>query len=419
MATAHRLTRVALLVALATSTAAAQSRRYPPEPPDRDKEAEAHSDLWEGTLDPNLRPYAELVRDAELLLGHNLPADTQLALDKLGEAIARMPDEPAAYLTRGRIYLTRHDWSRCADDLGAAEEHAKDPDPVMRTRDRIDLAVCQARAGRLADAEQILIRASANAPAFRGELGLRLGETRIALGKLEEAIDALTSALEAGDIQPHLARWLLTLAYDRARRPTEAAEQGELARRGDPQRVYIEAPQLPFLGAGDQQYMLGVAYRYATPMPEIALLYFREFLRLAPDSPWRRRAEEHVRDLSAMQFPAKDTTATSNNLDSQGARKAIAGSMKALRACVAATPGTAYRVFLIRSGPRTPDAADRPYIRIPPSTFDRLMSVGEPPSKAEAQQVGDCLQKIANKIRLPAVATRDTYYSVQFLVISP
>lgn len=418
--------RTALLVALVLvpATATAQSTKYPPVPPDKDTEAEQHSNLWEGALNPDLRPYTALVREAEGLLARSTQADTKLALAKLDEAIAKMPSEPQAYHVRGHIHLTQRSWSKCADDLGAADDHSKDPDQTPRTRLRIDLGVCQARAARLADAERTLVRAASNATAYRGELGLRLGEVRIALGKLDEAIDALTGALEFTDTQHQLTRWLLTAAYDRARRPTEATEQAELARKMDAQRTYIEAPLLPMLGTGDQQYLLGVAYRYATPKPEYALLYFRQFVKLAPDSAWRRRADEHVRELSNLKFPAKETITQSGPATTtvEEMRAVIDKSMKPLRGCLATLPTTAFQVIITRVGPRTPEKSrDRPIYRVPTPSVKvaQILSVGDRATDAESVKAAECVERESNKIKMPAPKDRDAWYMMSFLVVAP
>lgn len=413
-----------LALALVPATATAQSTKYPPVPPDKDTEAEQHSKLWEGALNPDMRPYTALVREAEGLLARTTLADTKLALAKLDEAIAKMPKEPQAYLVRGRIHLTQRSWSKCADDLGVADDYHKDAEQALRTRLRIDLGVCQARAARLADSERTLVRAASSANSHRGELGLRLGEVRIALGKLDEAIEALTAALEATDIQHHLTRWLLTAAYDRARRPTEATEQADLARKMDPSRTYIEAPTLPHLGTGDQQYLLGVAYRYATPKPEYALLYFRQFVKLAPDSAWRRRADEHVRELSNIRFPAKEAMTqngpATTTLDEM--RSVIEKSMKPLRGCLATLPTTAFSVVITRVGPRTPEKSrDRPIYRVPTPSVKvaQILSVGDRATDAESLKAADCVEKEATKIKMPAPKDRDAWYTMSFLVVAP
>ncbi len=416
-----------LLVALTLPALAwAQSKKYPPVPVDKDVEDESRSDLWESALNPELRPYTELVRTAEGLLQKNTNADTQLAIEKLGEAIAKLPKEPQAYLVRGRLYLTKRDWAKCADDLGAAEDHSKDPDLTSRTRLRIDLGVCLARANRLADAERTLVRAASNAPTYRGELGLRLGEVRVALGKLDEAIDALTAALEFTDVQHQLTRWLLTTAYDRARRPTEATEQADIARKMDPQRTYIEAPPLPHLGVGDAKYMLGVAFRYATPKPEYALLYFRQFVKGAPESPWRRRAEEHVRDLSSLRFPAKETITTTGSATTttDDMRVALEKSMKPMRQCLAGLPTSAFQVTITKVGARTPEQArDRPIYRVPTPSIRvaQVLNVDNPADTmgASSTTAGECIEKEVNKVKMPVPKEKDTYYMMSFLVVAP
>lgn len=413
---------VLIFTVLIPTLASAQSTKYPPVPPDKDLEAEQRSNLWEGALNPDLRPYVDLVRAAEGHLQRNTGADTTLALTKLDEAIMKLPKEPQAYLVRGRVYLAKREWAKCADDLGAAEDHSKQTEALQRTRLRIDLGVCQARANRLADAEQTLVRAASSAPAYRGELGLRLGEVRVALGKLDEAIDALSAAVDSSDVQHHLTRWLLTAAYDRARRPTEATEQAELARKMDPQRTYIEAPTLPHIGVADSQYLLGVAYRYATPKPEYALLYFRQFVKLAPDSPWRRRAEEHVRELSNLKLPAKETITTTGSATTtvEDIRSAIEKQVAPMRGCLATLPTAAFQVTITKVGPRTPNQApDRPIYRVPPPSVKvaQIMSIGDRLMDVDTDTAADCVEREANKLKLPAPKDRDAWYMMSFLVV--
>jgi tetratricopeptide (TPR) repeat protein len=413
-----------LVLALAPLTASAQSKKYPPVPPDKDRAAEQHSDLWESTLNPDLKPYVDLVRAAEQHIARNSRDEILLAQEKLDAAITKMPNEPSAYLVRGRLNLQQRNWAGCANDLGAAEDHTKEAaDPVARTKARIDLGVCQARAGRIADAESTLVRAAATATSNRGELGMRLGEVRIALGKLDEAIDALTAALESTDTRHELTRWLLAAAYDRARRPTEALEQAQIARSYDSQRTYIEAPSLPLLGIGDQQYLLGVAYRYATPKPEYALLYFRQFIKVAPDSPWRRRAEEHVRELSTMKLPAKETITSTGSATFvvEDVRTSLEKPMAIMRQCLARMPMAAFQITITKVGARTPDSKDRPLYRMPsPSTrVAPILSIGDRASEADTTEATKCLEIEVNKLKLPAPKEKDTWYMMSFIVVSP
>lgn len=421
---------LAALVCAATP-AFAQSKKYPPVAPDKDLQEEKRSELWEGTLDPDKGPYQQLVRDAHKLVE---AGDMKAALEKLDAAVKRQPKEPEAYVSRGSLFLQQKQWGKCAGDLRLADETSKVQDLTARTRLRIDLGVCQARAGFHSAAETTLMRAAANAQTLKGELLMRLGETRIALGKLDEAIAALGAALEQSDVTNEWpVRWLLALAYDRARKPSEAQHYAHDAKRFDPQFYQINSPKLPMLGQGDIEYMQGVANLYALPRPEYALLYFRRYLAVAGDSPWKRRAEEHIREISAMKLPANDTLATFGTAfrhDKPDAtvklrneiRDALAKRMTEFRQCVAKLPGSAFEVTITKVGPRTPETArDRPIYRLPPAGVSSTNSLnvdgrGAAPDVAEPKR---CLEEVAAKTAMPALTERDTHYVAKFTVVSP
>jgi tetratricopeptide (TPR) repeat protein len=415
-----RLALIALCV-IGTSQAWAQSKKYPPVTPDRELAEEKRSELWESTIHPDTRPYKELVRDAKRLIEHNTPDDIKAAFEKVDAAIKRVPKEAEAYQLRGQLYLAQKDWAKCADDLGRAEDYTKSDDLTARTRARIDLGNCQARAGRYADAENTLVRAVASAQTQRSELWMRLGEVRIALGKLDEAIDALTAAIDT-ESSNALARWLLTAAYDRARRPSEAFEQGQAAGKYDGLRAHIEHPALPLLGIDEVDYLDGLAYRYAIPKPELALIYFRRFVKRAPDSLWRRRAEEHVRELSALKFPAKETIHNSGTtVIPEDASKLLQKPVAAMRQCLAKLPTTAYQITVMKAGPRTPETVrDRPIYRLPsPPRPVTLLPGPDAVPQVELEPAQRCLEQHVAKLKLPAPKERDTYYMLTFVVIGP
>jgi tetratricopeptide (TPR) repeat protein len=419
-----RLKLAALGVLLGIVPVAAQSKKYPPVPPDKDLEEERRSDLWESTLNPDMQPYNELVRDATRLLATNTADNIAAALEKLDAAIKRLPGRADAYRIRGQAHLQQREWVKCADDLGRAVDYTKQvDDPLAHANLRVDLANCQARAGRYADAETTLVRTSASLMPKRGEVFMRLGEVRIALGKLDEAIDALTVALDANDSANDLTRWLLAVAHDRARRPSEALEHAQNAKRYDQSLSQIQAPRLPLLGAGDTDYFYGVAFRYALPKPEYALLHFRRFQKVAPDSPWRRRADEHIRELSAMKFPARDTITHTGTaaVAVDDVRKSLERPVATMRQCVAKLPMSAFQVAVTKVGPRTPETTrDRPIYRLPaPGTkVTNLMNV-EPAPPVEIENAQRCLDMQAAKLSLPAPKERDTYYTLSFVVVAP
>ena len=419
---------VAIAILLAAVPALAQSKRYPPDAdPDDDDQ---HSHLWEAALHPDVGPYRELVDDAKRLLDDGTEDSANRAIEKLTDAIHRVPNDADAYVLRGHSYLSHKQWAPCADDLAAADEHMPLDETQqgldVRARLRLDLAMCQAHAGRYGEAEATLLRAQSTQH-LTGEVALRLGEVRIALGKLDEAIDSLAAASEttAGSSGAML-HWLLAEAYDRARRPGEAQAQVEAALRFDRNLTIIESPPYPWLGPGEREYLFGVAYAlpsadYANvARPEYALLYFRRFLQLAPKSPWHRRAEDHVRELSALALPQTlRRDGGSATLDLDAAAAIVRKQMPAMRACLAKLPVSAFNVSITKTGPRTPETVrDRPIYRLPPAgaSVENSLNVAEA-EQAQLTKAVECIQPVAEKLVLPAVKERDAYYKVSFTVV--
>lgn len=426
MARLHPL--IALL--LLSGTALAQSKRYPAPPKDVDQEAESHSHLWESALDPERKPYEELVRDARRLLddsSHPQKDQAAAALPKLDEAVAHLPKDYRAHALRGRAYLILGQFAKCAADLELADaDNLRDDGSTDPERDTIELqlGICQGRGGKLADAERTLLHAVAVAP--HGEQWMRLGEVRIALGKLDEAVDSLTAALEARDGVEAAIHWLLALAYDRARKSSLADDEARIALNRDPTFTLIQNPAYPWLRPGELEYMMGIARRTSANQdrdatPEIALLYFRRFLRIAGDSPWKRRAEEHVKELASLPFPLSlPRTAQSTALvDTTAYVPIVQRAMPALRACVAKLPGEAFTVTIVRSAPHETSAA-KPHYAVPASSVKVAPSVELEPITQEAEDAAvRCLAPIAERIALPQPKERDTYYQVSFTVVAP
>jgi tetratricopeptide (TPR) repeat protein len=401
--------------------AAAQSRRYPPAPVDKDAEKAARSNLWSAAITPERHPYQDLVRKAAEALAQRSTDQATEAIKKLDTAIQLLPHEPDAYRLRGDAYLERKDWARCAADLAAADAYRRRDDDNPRALAELHrkLGLCQARAGKLADAERTLAEtaASGNAP---GEVWMRLGEVRIAMGKLDEAIAALGSALEATDGNAQaMIHFLLAEAYDRARRPGDALAEAAEGARLDHQLAVLHNPVIPLLGAGEAYYMLGLAHSADAVHPEYALAYFRRFVKEAPDSPWRKRAEDHLRDLRAVDLPDSVTRNGSAPLDLEAVRIAARRAMPQMRACLARFPSVVVEVEISRSGPRTPPTDRmRPRFFTPPDGVTVRVAVGELVDR-DLDAVDRCLEAQANRLALPAVREHDVFYKAVFDVVGP
>jgi len=415
-----KLALLALL--LASAPAWAQSKRYPPEPVDKDKETAAKSNLWERATNPHRSPYQDAVDEAKALLDQRTDDAANEAVKKLDAAVALMPQEPRAFLLRGKAQEQLKQWGKCAADYLAASNHPGELTAGEKHDLPLWLGQCQARAGKLADAERTLGEAAASG-ASGGDVWMRLGEVRIAMGKLEEAIASLEAASDMADAQTALVRWLLAGAYDRARRPAEAAASATRALQQDRAASLLENPPLPFLGAGEQDYLRGVAYAaFDPPKPELVLAFFRRFLKTAPESPWRKRAEDHLRELKAAPLPDSVERRSGNAaLDLAVATTIVRKAMPGMRACLAKYPGLVLKVEMTRVGPRstgTPVARAR--IFAPPEGVTI-----EPERDLDGLSRGDkdtairCAQPVAERIVLPAIKEKDAYYRIGFLIVAP
>lgn len=408
-----------VLLLLASHTAWAQSKKYPAEPVDKDEEAAQKSRLWDQAINPAQVPYQALIEDATKLLKENRPDATRDAIKKLDEAIPLLPSDEEAHRLRGDAYMALQDWPSCARDYDAAWTRVmRDPEAKNTPELRRRLAVCLARDGKLAEAERVLAETAATG-VNSVEIWMRLGEVRIAMGKLEGAIAALEAALQQTDSAGHaLVRWLLAGAYDRARQPSEARRTAIEAFNADRGLSTLKAPTFPLLGVAEENYLLGLANEaQEPPRPEQALVQFRRFLKLAPDSPWRKRAEDHVRELRTARLPDTVERLTGNApFEDASVRDTVRKSMPGMRACLAKTPFVVLSAQITKRGPKGPDGARW---RAPPEGIAVVPEEINDTPRAEVDAAIRCVEPLASRIPLPKPKERETYYKIQFRIVGP
>jgi len=423
VAVAALATLAAISIAIATAESAhAQSSRYPASPVDKEREAEATSKLWEQALDPKRAPYDLAVRNANTMIAQRTNESLGDAVRLLDEAITSVPSRPEGYRSRGEAHLQLKHWAACADDLQAAEARSPRTDAgTPRIAERRTLGICQAHAGRLGDAERTLAQAAATG-ARDNELWIRLGEVRIAMGKLDEAKAALSAALEVTDTTMQaMIHWLLAGAYDRSREPGNSSDEIRAAATTD--RNFSLLTSSVFLADGESDYLLALAYGVDLPTqvrrPEIELAYFKRFIKNAPQSPWRHRAEEHIRELKDIALPETvERLGGTTSFDQATARTAVRTVMPKLRACLVKAPGLILEVILTRVGPKS-EARDRPRFLPPPAIPSVLPRPNFDVDPTERDAAVRCVENLLPMISLPAVKDPDAYYKAAFLVAAP
>lgn len=394
---------------------------------DPEDATDATSRLWESALDPQRGAYDQLVAEGQRRMQRRTKENARRAVEVLDEAIARIPSNSRAYGIRGQAHLVLEHWPQCASDLAMAIPATADQ--LERDRVAVDLGICQGRAGQLANAEQTL--ASAASRAHSSEPWMRLGEVRISLGKLDAAIEALETALEKQDpFRPYI-EWQLAIAADRGARPSDAELHAARALAYDATFNCLVAPRYPWLRVGDREYALGLAYR-ASAAPEYALGHFRTLLRLVPQSPWRHRVEQHLRELAGLQLPQvlyRDPE-SSAPVEVAAVRPAIRRAMPALQACLANQPVAVFTIAITRTAGQVPRSGrDRPSTASPPPGTHATpgadvesLSSGDRTHRddvAALDRASQCLESIADRISLPAPQARAAWYRIRFAVVAP
>ncbi|MBK9258513.1 MAG: tetratricopeptide repeat protein [Polyangiaceae bacterium] len=203
----------------------------------------------------------------------NEPSGSATAKLEFELALQRKPDAPGALLGLGRIKLAEGDVAGAIDKLEAAAR--QEDDPAVR----LALGTARLRQGKHADAARELRRALAFDPKNVDALSA-LGQALLGLGQLEEAEDALRTAMQSRQDQATAIALGFTLVkLDRAEQALSIFGQ-VLARNA---RV---APAI--FGSGMANERLGKTQE--------ALVNYRQVLALPAEGPQKDSVLELQRD---------------------------------------------------------------------------------------------------------------------------
>jgi tetratricopeptide (TPR) repeat protein len=343
------------LLAGATALAiesAASAQSAPPVLPDEravdfDAPAEQFSDFWERALQPNQSDYeAKLARADALLVRTSDATLYPEAGALLDAAVALRPSDPRAWWLLGVLHERNHDWAACVD----VRQHVFELDPSYRPA-RAEawelergLGDCLARAGRSEDAVERYKRILSSGDARGSYAHLYLGLAYMALGRVDEAIEAYVAGLADVTVNPrarltafmHVAA---AVAFDRDGQRAAAAEQMGQALRIDRTLSVFDSPQAQFAPAEEALYYRAFAEE-ARERDAWAIAYYRRYLRASGDKGWRDRATAHLAALESRSFDAGDLRITGSALmDRRAAQAAVMKRAAALHACMHAIPG--------------------------------------------------------------------------------
>ncbi len=451
---AHLAALAALVVATPT-LAAAQSERYRKPAVDADAAEEARSSFWEEVVRPGANRYDKLVAEAIDVLRMMRAGDPMRPRDRLREAVALRADRADGWGYLGVANERLHDYAACADAYGRA--HALDPEwrPVelvspgdMSALARqaasrpvaLTWAICLARSGDVAQATHEL-----EALVARGERGaelfINLGQVLMASGRINDAITAFERAVDEQRSGDPLARWLLAVAYDRARRTGDATLVAEQVAEVDVGATRAAGSSVPLVPPADAYYLLalGATARTDQPRPEYAVVYLRKYLEAAPEhAPWRARAHEQLDAIGPIDLAGRASLTGAGDLEA--IRAALRGANASLSRCMAALPTALIEVRITQVGPAgrapPPTPPRRPPARGAPRRAAEVRVERQPPDAespgvhahlviaaesaapdAVLDRALDCVEKVGQGVVLPRPPT-DTYSTVRVPVVA-
>ncbi|MCE9573567.1 MAG: hypothetical protein K8W52_10460 [Deltaproteobacteria bacterium] len=414
---------IALGALALTATAHAAPRvappRYPPPVVDPDATDDGRSEFWDAALEPGLAHHRELLTRARRLIESRDLEPLAEAVELLEEATALLPRRADGFWYLGVAREARGDWAGCADAYGRAQ--ALDPSfvakPPLRRNAALDhaLGVCLARAGKLEDARlhlRRLTQAVAAGATADADSWLRLGEVDMALGRLGDAQDDLGRAAEDAAISADV-HWAMAVAFDRARKDGDADRELETALRLDPTRTRVAAPGVPYLDDAEGFYYQGLA-AIAGDAPEQALVYLRQFLALAPHSPWQARAAVHLADAASTRWADRVEVRGTSAVETAKAQAVIGLAWPSLTECVRATPRVLIQVRVTSLGPGAGRGRDAP---APGTRAVALTTFGADDDQLAAALA--CVERVASGLAFPRPTEAYGYVRLSFPVVAP
>jgi tetratricopeptide (TPR) repeat protein len=180
---------------------------------------------------------------------------------------------------------------------------------------------------------------------------LRLGESYMALGRLDEALAALQQAVRMSPYDNRDMSFALAVAFDRDEDSAQSRDALTRALERDPRMGDLLRPSRVWIPAEDSHYYLGLGYLGGNDPPR-ALYHLRRYLAVAGGGMWAGRARAHLEAAQAGAVAGRDVQIRgSATLDQSKTASAIGKLDGELQSCVAKTPDLLLRVSLTRVVP--------------------------------------------------------------------
>jgi len=400
---------------------AAQPTRPAPPDADYDDQDDHKSDFWERALDPSSEKYDGLVERAAVLLRESDHDSLKQASQLLGQAIRLSPDRALGHLWSGRVADRLGDYAGCAQSMAKALDLDPNLDAPGGTEPtewaaHYELAVCRARAGKYEAAIEGLRRILGRAQSREVAIYQRLGECYMALGRLDEAVEAFRQGIRLSPYSAELS-FALAVAHDRDDDAAQARDAMAQALGRDPRAGSLVGVSRIWIPTQDAPYYLGLAYLGGEDFSR-AVLHFRRYLAVAGESAWARRARAHYEEALAGAVAGRGLELRgSATLEPARAASIIGKADGALQGCLRRTPDLLLRVSITAVVPIKGKAADttgamKPGVRV-------LVQEPSDTRSADARTVVGCAEAAARRIALPRpTGAPGTYITAEFDIVA-
>lgn len=428
------VTRRAVMLAVggALALVLATARARGDEPRDFDADAEERSSFWERGVQPGREAYEDLItRGAELVASDGDKESRARAAAIFRDAMRMAPDRALAHFWLGRVAAKDGDFKGCAramEQALALEAAFIAPSasevPTNQTAP-YELGLCQARAGEYEaaiDTFRRIIGQAAEAPPRLATVHMRLGESYMALGRLDEAIEALSQATRL-DARNNLAWLALAIAHDRDEDGASSREAMAKVLENDSRVDHVIDSRATWIPAHDASYYLGLAYLHAGDAAR-SLFHLRRYLAVAGESLWSARARTHFEVAQAGAVAGHDLKLTgSATLDPAKTAAAVARGDAAFQSCLATTPDILLKVSITRvvAAPPKKRARARPspgsgeliFIDRPRQPGVRVLIKEQAPTKSDLLRAAmTCAESAASTLALPRPEGPEGTYAI-------
>ncbi|MDY0002555.1 MAG: tetratricopeptide repeat protein [Polyangia bacterium] len=286
--------------------------------------------LWERVMSDRRKMTDRLLGQADALLTKQQFAQAAALLEK---AISSRPFAAELWFALGTVHSHAERFGDCVEAL----RKSRSLDPKFQSNlVSFRLGLCLSLSGRIAEGIREYRKVTATGGVGGEVLNWNLGDSLMALGRLEEAISRYQAALQLNPMRQVL-HFALAVALDRQGQWEASNRRMKVALGLDPAGKSLDSSDILWLPPYEHLYYRALIH-LARGARAQALDHYLKFHQAAPRSPWRFVMRLRGEGLRSRPVEALELQAQRGPLDAEKAALAISGRQSSLRACLGTLP---------------------------------------------------------------------------------